>query len=308
MNDPDHEKTPEPPADRPRVSVKVEEAIAAAAMALICVITFANVVVRYLTDASFAFTEEISVFLLVVLTLVGAAGAFARNRNIRVEFFAAMTSPTVQRWLEIGGLLLTVVLFVMVAWYGARFVVDDWKYETTSPGLGVPQWIYSVWLPVLSLAIAGRALGRIVRLLRARESAMTAVLFLGFLVLLVLGAPLATALGIVGSGVIIAKDLGAMSIATNVYSSLAKYPLLALPVFILAGMIFERVGVAAKLVAFVAALVGRTARLAGRGRHPRVHVPRRHLGFGTGGRRRGRDGDAALDDPAGLPARAFPRR
>ena len=170
MNDPGHEETPSLPADRPRISVKVEEAIAASAMALICVITFANVVVRYLTDASFAFTEEISVFLLVVLTLVGAAGAFARNRNIRVEFFAAMTSTTVQRGLEIAGLLLTIVLFLMVAWYGGRFVVDDWKYETTSPGLGVPQWIYSVWLPVLALAIAGRALGRIVRLVRAGET------------------------------------------------------------------------------------------------------------------------------------------
>ncbi len=85
---------------------------------------------------------------------------------------------------------------------------------------------------------------------------MSALLFVGFLLLLVAGAPLATALGIVGSVVILSADLGAMSIATNVYSSLAKYPLLALPVFILAGMIFERVGVAAKLVAFVSALVG----------------------------------------------------
>lgn len=166
MNDPEHEQAPEQPADQPRISVKIEEAVAAFAMALICLITFANVVVRYLTDASFAFTEEISVFLLVVLTLVGAAGAFARNRNIRVEFFAAMTSPTAQRWLEIGGLVLTIVLFAMVAWYGGRFVVDDWKYETTSPGLGVPQWIYSAWLPVLAVAIAGRALGRVLRLLR----------------------------------------------------------------------------------------------------------------------------------------------
>ncbi|MGB2818726.1 MAG: TRAP transporter small permease [Burkholderiaceae bacterium] len=165
MNDPEHQ-TSDQPADRPRISLKVEEAIAAGAMALICVITFANVVVRYLTDASFAFTEEISVFLLVVLTLVGAAGAFARNRNIRVEFFAQMTSPSVQRWLEIGGLLLTIVLFVMVAWYGGRFVADDWKYGTTSPGLGVPQWLYSAWLPVLALAIVGRASGRILRLLR----------------------------------------------------------------------------------------------------------------------------------------------
>lgn len=167
MNDDEHEQAPEQPADQPRISVRIEEAVAACAMAVICLITFANVVVRYLTDASFAFTEEISVFLLVVLTLVGAGGAFARNRNIRVEFFAAMTSPTVQRWLEIGGLVLTIVLFAMVAWYGGRFVVDDWKYETTSPGLGIAQWIYSVWLPVLAVAIAARALGRILRLLRA---------------------------------------------------------------------------------------------------------------------------------------------
>lgn len=154
------------PADRPRITTRFEEAAAAAAMALVCVITFGNVVVRYLTNASFAFTEEFSVFLLVVLTLLGAAAAFARNRNIRVEYFAAMTSARVQRWLEIGGLALTVALFLLVAWYGARFVVDDWKYGTTSPGIGIPQWIYSVWLPLLSLLIAGRASGRIVRLLR----------------------------------------------------------------------------------------------------------------------------------------------
>lgn len=85
---------------------------------------------------------------------------------------------------------------------------------------------------------------------------MTALLFGGFIALLLAGAPLAVALGIVGTVVIVAADLGVMSIATNVYSSLAKYPLLALPVFILAGMIFERVGVAAKLVNFVSALVG----------------------------------------------------
>jgi TRAP-type C4-dicarboxylate transport system permease small subunit len=156
------------PADRPRISVKLEEAAAAAAMALVCIITFANVVVRYLTDASFAFTEEFSVFLLVVLTLLGASAAFARNRNIRVDYFAAKLPAPTQRWLEVFGLALTVILFLMVAWYGARFVVDDWKFETTSPGIGIPQWIYSIWLPLLSLAIVGRAAGRIVRLVRAK--------------------------------------------------------------------------------------------------------------------------------------------
>ena len=76
------------PEDQPRVPIKIEEACAALAMALICVITFANVLVRYFTNVSFAFTEEFSIFLMVVLTLFGAAAAFARSlppSNVRFE-------------------------------------------------------------------------------------------------------------------------------------------------------------------------------------------------------------------------------
>lgn len=83
------------------------------------------------------------------------------------------------------------------------------------------------------------------------------LLFLGFLLLLVLGAPLAVALGLAGTIVILREGLGIMSVPTNFYSGMAKYPLLALPVFILAGMVFERAGVAERLVRFVSALVGR---------------------------------------------------
>jgi tripartite ATP-independent transporter DctM subunit len=82
------------------------------------------------------------------------------------------------------------------------------------------------------------------------------ILFLGFAVLLVLGAPLGVALGAAGTSVILVESLGIMSVPTNVYAGLAKYPLLALPVFVLAGMIFERAGVALRIVNFTAALVG----------------------------------------------------
>ena len=82
------------------------------------------------------------------------------------------------------------------------------------------------------------------------------ILFLGFAVLLLLGAPLGVALGAAGTAVILIEGLGVMSVPTNVYAGLAKYPLLALPVFVLAGMIFERAGVALRIVNFTAALVG----------------------------------------------------
>ncbi len=164
----EREQTATDPRNTPRVTIRIEEAIAAAAMTAICVITFANVVVRYLTNASFAFTEEFSVFLLVVLTLVGAAAAFARDRQIRVDFFALRLPRAAQFRLEVAGMALSAVLFSMVAWYGWRFFLDDWKYGTTSPGLGIPQWMYSVWLTVLCLLMVGRIAGRLVRVWRSR--------------------------------------------------------------------------------------------------------------------------------------------
>lgn len=154
--------------DTPRVPIRIEEAIGAAAMAIICVITFANVVVRYLTDASFAFTEEISVFLLVVLTLIGASAAFARNRNIRVDFFVQKLPHSAQFAIEMTSMLLSAVLFAMVGWFGWKFFLDDWKFDTTSPGLGIPQWTYSIWLTVLSVVIVLRIAGRLIRTGRSR--------------------------------------------------------------------------------------------------------------------------------------------
>lgn len=82
------------------------------------------------------------------------------------------------------------------------------------------------------------------------------VLFLGFALLLAIGAPLAIALGITGTVVILTEGLGIMSVPTNAYNGIAKYPLLALPVFVLAGMMFERAGVALRIVRFAAAIVG----------------------------------------------------
>jgi tripartite ATP-independent transporter DctM subunit len=82
------------------------------------------------------------------------------------------------------------------------------------------------------------------------------ILLLAFFGLLFLGAPIGVALGTAGILVIGVEGLGVMALPTNVWTGIAKYPLLALPMFVLAGMVFERSGVAQRLVDFAAALVG----------------------------------------------------
>lgn len=84
----------------------------------------------------------------------------------------------------------------------------------------------------------------------------TAVLIGLFLVALVAGLPLAVGFGIASVAVLFLAGFDQLAVPTNIYAGIAKYPLLAIPMFILAGMIFERSGVAERLVRFVTAIVG----------------------------------------------------
>jgi len=134
-----------------------EDWIAALAMAALCVITMLNVVSRYLTDESFAWTEELSVFLLVLTTMAGAAAAALRDNHIRIEILLHSGSAQRKRFLTLAGAALSVLFFLLLAALTGRMVWDEIRYAEISMGLGVPRWWYTAWVPVLSLVIAWRA-------------------------------------------------------------------------------------------------------------------------------------------------------
>jgi TRAP-type transport system small permease protein len=136
----------------------LEETLSVASMALLVLITLLNVVTRYFTDQSFAWTEEISVFLLVIMTLSGAASAAAADQHIRIEFFYESGSIQRRQRLKVFGACCTALLFVLLAFLFTRTLMDEIKYGETTMGLDWPRWWFSAPLPLLCLLIAGRAL------------------------------------------------------------------------------------------------------------------------------------------------------
>lgn len=133
-----------------------ERWLAAFALLIICIISLGNVVVRYTTDASFAFTEEFSVFLLVVVTFAGAAVAARRHVHIRIELIEGLLPVRLRPVLYVLQWAASVLLLGLVVWYGALLTWEEYSWESLSPGLGYPTWIYLIWLPVLCLIIIGR--------------------------------------------------------------------------------------------------------------------------------------------------------
>lgn len=154
------------PEQQGSLSLRLEELCAASIMAILAVLTILNVLTRYFSNISFAFTEELSVFLVVLMTFVGTATAFARSQNLAMTALADRLPPAAKKVQQSAVLLCGIALFAVLAWYGGVAWLDDLESGLVSPGLGVPQWWYTLILPLCSVLIIVRQVQVLVLLWR----------------------------------------------------------------------------------------------------------------------------------------------
>lgn len=157
-NDPFQDGTP--PPLRPWLSPKIEAFVAATCMIAMTVIVFANVLVRYFTSASLAFSEEFAINLMVAMTFFGASAAAAGNHHIRITFVMDRMPSTWRRRVGTIIELISVATFMWLAWLCGLQTLDTWEFQDVSPAMGIPMWLYWICLPILCLSIALRILQR----------------------------------------------------------------------------------------------------------------------------------------------------
>ncbi len=85
---------------------------------------------------------------------------------------------------------------------------------------------------------------------------ISAVLFISFFVFLILGVPIAVCLGLSSVCAILYSETSLTIVATNMYSGISKFLLLAIPFFVLSGNIMAKAGISRRLIKFVDTCVG----------------------------------------------------
>ena len=88
------------------------------------------------------------------------------------------------------------------------------------------------------------------------EAYVVALLFGGFLLLLVLGAPITVALGGAAMAAFLALDKDPIALVQIAFNSVGSFPLMALPAFVLAGALMESAGISKRLVDIAESLAG----------------------------------------------------
>lgn len=130
---------------------RVEESILGAILVLILVIASAGVLSRYVLSAPLPWTEPLARYLLIWLTMLGAAVLVKHRAHIQITFLYDMAPRRVKPWIDLFVVLVQLAVAVYMVVFGAALALST--PATTAVPFVTLSLVYAI-VPVAGLLIA----------------------------------------------------------------------------------------------------------------------------------------------------------
>ena len=150
---------------------KIEDIICAIALAFMTILTFANVVARYVFSASFSFSEEITTYLFVLLSLIGSASAARRKAHLGFTALVDLFSAGVKRAIAIMSYTMAFLFSSALFYYGLNMVSSQMRRGQVTAGMQWPEWIFGAFVPLGAFFIAAEFLFLLLDTVAGKEEA-----------------------------------------------------------------------------------------------------------------------------------------
>lgn len=127
---------------------ELEKIITSLVLVFVTVLTFANVVVRKLSDSQFAWTEELVINLFILLIMMGC-GLCAREGSL-------ISLSLIFDRLKVGGkkVFVAIITLVNTAFWvillktGIDKVASQIASGKRTSSLNWPEWVFTIFLPI----------------------------------------------------------------------------------------------------------------------------------------------------------------
>ena len=149
----------------------IEESLCCVCLTIMTALTFVNVIARYVFSASFSFSEEITTYLFVLLSLLGAAIAAKRGAHLGFTLLTDHVGKSMARILGIVGTGVSALFSGIICYYGFIMTMNQFAKGQLTVGTQLPEWIFGSFVPIGALFVTIRFAQNTVRLLRGKDVA-----------------------------------------------------------------------------------------------------------------------------------------
>ena len=154
----------------------LEEIIVIIALSVMTVLTFTNVVTRYVFNFSMNFAEEISTYLFVLLSLFGASIALKRGAHLGFTLISDHVPKQVAHIFELISALAGILFSGVIFWYGIQMAITQFQRGQLSLGVQIPEWIYGSFVPLGAFFLLARFVQLLINALRGKDAVREDVL------------------------------------------------------------------------------------------------------------------------------------
>ena len=139
-----------------RVLDRIVDAVLVAALAGISAILVTQVILRYIFNAALPWPEELSQFLLVLISFFGMYRAIGKVHPIRIDWLPKTRHPLLV-CVRVAGQLSVCVFLGYVGYGGWQLAMTAWSQPSTALRLpmAIPYLIVPVACALSLLAVAG---------------------------------------------------------------------------------------------------------------------------------------------------------
>ena len=125
-----------------------EKIVTSVILVFVTLLTFANVCVRYLSDGQFAWSEELTINLFVLLIMMGCGLCAREGSLISLSLIYDFVSQKVKKIMVV---IITVVnssFWLLLLVTGIKKVMTQMANGKRTPSLMLPEWVFTVFLPI----------------------------------------------------------------------------------------------------------------------------------------------------------------
>ncbi|MYN14663.1 TRAP transporter small permease subunit [Pusillimonas sp. TS35] len=155
---------------KPRWHERLEEWLLATLLAVMTLITFAQVVARYVFNYSYVWALELATFIFGGLIFLGISYGVRVSAHIGVDALVKLLPPRTARAVAIVATLLCLVYALIVFYGGWVYVSKMYDIGILAQDIPIPQWVPRLVMPVGFALLLLRLLGILRDLLRGKRS------------------------------------------------------------------------------------------------------------------------------------------
>ncbi|HEX4329892.1 MAG TPA: TRAP transporter large permease subunit [Burkholderiales bacterium] len=262
------------------VLLTVIEHFAGLVLAVDVLVVFTSVIFRYFLHDPVDWAEEIARALMVTQVFLGAATVLARGQHVGIDAFRGML-PAHWRPALIQLCSWIIVIVSAALFFSSCAMLLDSRGQTTP--IGLPQWIYvcpvvigslfmtlfgianalngewrTAWTTLAGCVAVSLAIGGWNAIFPEQQVRPWFLLTVGFLGSLTIGVPIAFVLAFASLLFFLTDpSLPMLVYSQQVMAGMDHFVLLAIPFFVLAGLIMEVNGMSARLIELLLRMMGR---------------------------------------------------